>query len=593
MKLYSDKVMSYKDLRQDVLILPDNVLYREGIACGDALELSGEINDGIVLFRMVSKGCDLSKAACGYLAERFSGQPVEAAAADCRQLWTEIKADPDAYLAFWELNGKHELLTCLASPVRVLCEFFETMLTSAEISYSRADTIPNLDCDACVSSARINWSGKAENIVAAKKPRTYPTEYHRKWAAAAKLYLNEEEKAGLAALYQSMTDDDVEFLVHEKMFWSLYANLERCGIDISGDTRFKEFVYPLHRQYTVKRELRHIETYIRDEKLSAYFVKGAVSSGLYAMAQYRLHLDYDIICLTETAAFSLCSFLYRRGFRMFSGVFSLKWIDEADGRRCSGHFHLQKILNAQYKIIIDITFPAFPMGRIALFHPTARDNQIRPEDLLLVTVCHTFKHRNVFMKDINDAYMMLKGKELDLAYLYGNIVQYGLMRQVSLLFSFIFENYDLEKNQKAEIAAALHIDRSVLQKFPDWPYDEQSVYQVKRDDLDHRLHFGADHPRTYLFPIAVTKEIIQPDCLLWEDETLQVERYSDQIWRITSNGIEFYLFPMGVFMDSDYDVASKGRETVRAAAEAVLRSLGNPETYELPYAVRLRDNWYD
>ena len=590
MIFYSDTVTKYQDIKQEGLILPDNVTQREGIACGDAIDLSGEINNNIVRFHIISKGCILSRAACNFLYVHLSGLDVRDAYAECLAMAEKGRENRDNFLKSWGLQGRYDLFECLFSPVQVLRDFLRTMTTSPEMSYLRSDSLSNLDCDACVSSARINWNGKAENNIQPTPPRKYPTDYRRKWGIASKAYLNTEEKESLPILYSHMKDDDFDFLVHEKMLWAVYSNFEKNRVPIDHDQRFKEIAYPLHRQYVVKREISVVKGFINRNAIRSYFVKGARSAALYPKDFYRIHLDYDLICTDEESAFRLCNYLYDRGFRMFSGVFSLKWIDE-DGRKvCSGHFHMQKILDAQFRLVIDISFPAFPMGRISLFHPEIKDNEIRAEDLFLVTMCHAFKHRNVFMKDINDVYMMTRKFDMDSLYLRKRIMQCGLEDEASLLLSYILRNFDIPEAAYKD----LNLNLGICHDYPDWPYNEQSVYNIKRDNLDQRLLRGNDYPRTYLFPIFVTRALIdlqQARRVLGGGAT--VEDYSTSILRILLGRIEFYLFPMGLFMDSDFPVSNFGREAVRFAAQNILRLLGNPEYYELPYAIRQRDNWYD
>ena len=590
MIFYSNEIKKYSSILQEGIILPDNIMLREGIACGDAIELSGEINDNIVLFHMKSKGCILSKAACNYLYMHLSGLEVHEAYKKCLMMTTKWKKSRESFLRLWGLPRRYDLFDCLFSPFQVLKDFLNTMITSPELSYLRSDSLSNLDCDACVSSARINWTGKPEKTIQPKPSMKYSTEYHRKWGIASKVCLTDEEKQALSTVYSQMKDEDFDFLVHEKMLWAVYSNFERNNVPIEHDQRFKMIVYPLHRQYIVKREIPIIKKFITDENLKAYFIKGARSEALYPKDFYRIHLDYDLICLEEDSAFRLCNYLYTRGYRMFSGVFSLKWIDEDGKKVCSGHYHMQKILDAQFRLVVDISFPAFPMGRIALFHPEIINGEIRAEDLFLVTVCHTFKHRNVFMKDINDVYMMMCKYNMDSIYLKKRISDCGLDDEVSLLFSYISRNYGIPEF----FCKDLYSNPDIYKDYPDWPYNEQSVYNIKRDNLAQRLLKGKDYPRTYLFPILITVQLIKLDEALdvLRDKGVVV-KYSENILQILSHGIEFYLFPMGLFMDSDSSVSDFGRESVRFAATEIWQLLGNLEYYELPYAIRQIDKWYD
>ena len=70
---YSDKVRELFEYRNDRLLIPDLILEKEGIACGDKLIISGEIDDEILLFDFnYSKSCELSKAVCNYLIKNYN-----------------------------------------------------------------------------------------------------------------------------------------------------------------------------------------------------------------------------------------------------------------------------------------------------------------------------------------------------------------------------------------------------------------------------------------------------------------------------------------------------------------------------------------
>lgn len=73
--MYSPKILEYASKIFDDIVIPDEIVVSEGIACGDALVAQGEVNGDTVRFAiMVIDGCLLSRAMSTYLCVKGSGR---------------------------------------------------------------------------------------------------------------------------------------------------------------------------------------------------------------------------------------------------------------------------------------------------------------------------------------------------------------------------------------------------------------------------------------------------------------------------------------------------------------------------------------
>ena len=93
---YSDKIEELLKFRNDRILIPDLILEKEGIACGDKLVLSGEIDNNIILFKFnYSMACELTRAICNYIMKEYNDKKYDAVFID----------------AFKGLNAPFELTT--------------------------------------------------------------------------------------------------------------------------------------------------------------------------------------------------------------------------------------------------------------------------------------------------------------------------------------------------------------------------------------------------------------------------------------------------------------------------------------------------
>lgn len=91
--MYSDKINYYLNLDIDFLVLPDDVMLKEGVSCGDSIIILGENNKNHIDFKILSKGCELCTAVSNYLTSIYSGMPGEDIKHECTKLMQKIALD--------------------------------------------------------------------------------------------------------------------------------------------------------------------------------------------------------------------------------------------------------------------------------------------------------------------------------------------------------------------------------------------------------------------------------------------------------------------------------------------------------------------
>lgn len=595
MKLYSDIVEKYADYIQNNFLIADDVMMKDGVACGDYVTILGELDDGIMEFKIGVEGCKLCKAAANYLYEKYNNKDINYIIDETSALIRKIKDNQGILLDMFEVSELQNRFQCLYSPFEMLNAFAIQLKNKTVEIFEKEDTLGQLDCDACVVTGSVNWTGKENNVKKRPEEPVYPTEYKKNWGRVAKAYINDDEVQLLKKLYRDMTDEDFEYIRHGKMAQMIYSNLIKNQVDISSNPVWKNIIYQIHRKYIVQGEVERINTFISDNNLKIYSVKGGYNNELYTGKDVRVHLDYDYIAMSNRDAFYFANHLFANGYTIASGIFSLKKI-EMDGRTMySGHYHVRKIFNSQYKLVVDVNFPGFPMGRIDLFFPTISDGHITDEDQLIVTLCHAFKHKNVYMKDINDIYLMVKKRKLDYSAIKKRIDENKLQDYASILFAYIFQNYDLNDEIKGKLTKELDLDLELIVQKENWPFDGDEALEVKKNDLNERLKSGVDNQRLYLFPLAIFKkfqELNEEDINLIREQGYDIELLDENICRINIEGIKFVLLGIGIFMDTYSNVSNLGRKRIRCIVTEILDLIDAGDIHDIPYELDEMKVWY-
>ena len=597
MKIYSDIVEKYYNYKQDnTLIIADDIMVKDGVACGDFVPLIGELDEGIMEFKFVIKGCILCKAVANFLCEKYSCKDIDKTIEELKLLINKIKCNREYLLDMFDVHELANRFQCLYSPFEMLYSFATQLKNKKFETYEREDTLQSMDCDACVVTGDMNWGGRNETVKKKVEVKRYSVQYKKDWGTVSKLYLNADERELLKELYVEMTDIDFEYLRREKMEQTVYSNLIKNHIDISTNINWKNIIYQIQRQHIVKGEVERIKKYITNNDLKLYMVKGGYNNQLYTDKDVRVHLDYDFVAMSNRDAFYFASHLFDLGYTVENGIFSnfsLKMIENNGKTLYSGHYHVQKVFNSQYKLVFDVNFPGFPMGRVDLFFPQIVDKHISDEDQFVITLCHVFKHKVVFMKDINDIYLMLKKRNLNYGVLKKRLEENKLQDSVSILLMYIFENYDLDNELKSRLTKELDLDLNL--KLKNWPFDSEKVLDVKKHDLQERMKTMVDNQRVYLYPLAIFKkfqELDEDTIEIFKQHGYDIQILDENVCQIHMASIDYYIFGMGIFIDTYLDVTNISRNDIRLEVTKIMQSIDANDMYDIPYEVNPLEKWY-
>ena len=591
----------YSSIKCKKVIIPDDVLIRDGISCGDNIIIQGAVDDDILSFSFSSEACIQCEATLGYLYSKYNKKNINDVVTN---LTKDLKAAEDNFGTFChEIFGESGLREkCVMNPLKICKDFFEQIKGSTYNSCSVKNTKNDLDCDACVSTGRVNWRNTNPKYETQKHKETtssseFTLEYRKTWMPLAKTVLTAEEIATLRKIANSITYDDVIMFSKLKIEQMIFFNITKyCKDDISRNPIWKNIFYRQYRSVIVKQEIDILSRFIADNNLSAYFVKGAFMQLFYTSdTGIRNFLDYDILASSSGDAFQIATFLFRRGFKIFYSEFSIKYIQTSEGDGLyTGHFHLQKLVYNQYKIIIDINFPGFPMGRISLYFPLRFSNHsISNEDEFIITLCHLFKHKDVFMKDINDLYFLLNNN-LDFEYLKIQIERNKLEFFFSVAAKYIIDNYDLPDYIREKLSHTFGINTIKLNS---WPYDYNQVYNFKRTDLDMRNAEYVDNNRIYLFPLAVFSEFMKMNVKLENEFSCRFHKFTkldDNLYKLDEKDVIYWICGMGIFWDYSNNNRTYNRLDVTEVVNFIIEILGmQDKILYLPYYLTRQEKWFD
>ncbi len=583
---YPRKVTLLAKKRNQHIIIPDLVMKKESVACGDFISISGQIDDEILYVNCISEGaCIFSKACCNYLNDALYGKRVEEAREIINKLNFMVKGNIDALYEMFELDSQKyaHREDCLTSPIKLMNDFINAILTSSNyLENERINTKENLECDACVGACKIQWDvNKSKKI---NNQEGYPDEYLRKWLPLAKTTLSNDEIESLKINCESVSEDELQFLSDRTINSIVLDNIYK-NINISPSRKWKPAAYLIQKNEITRPYAERIKGYIRDNNLNMYFVKGFVTSKYYDNPSMRIHSDYDIISCSGEDAFILAHALIKDGYKIRPHLFSYKLLKIEGKRVVSGHFHLQKIIDDMYMLEVDISYPAFPLNRVDLFYPEQVDQEIRVEDQLIITVLHLFKHSHVFMKDINDIYQIIRKCNIDYQYLKRRICEKHINEYVNLVVSFIKHNYKSDVKID-EFVERMDIDDTIYKDNNDWPYVEESHIKIKKNDYEKRIINSPDEERIFLMPLVMFKEYVETRKL---GELLSAEMITEYLYRINKKGYALYLTGFGIFLDYTVDTRIVNRKEIISEIEEILKKLNITETMSIPYAT---DSFY-
>lgn len=203
--------------------------------------------------------------------------------------------------------------------------------------------------------------------------------------------------------------------------------------------------------------------------------------------------------------------------------------------------------------------------------------------------------KDVYMKDINDIYMMIKHKDLDYRIIGERLAQNGLEVFASILFGFIFKNYDLAAGKKDAIQCELKLDEKYMYLYENWPFDEKEAYEIKKEDLNQRLKKGIDNARVYLQPLYVFDEKerkIEEIYDAFKQKYAEAELDDYAIIRAVRSDCVLYVCAAGIFTDVYSIENGVDRLKLKEELRECLNTLGIYTYKPAPYSMEYLASWY-
>lgn len=568
---YSGVVDKLIEMEKHFILIPDLVLIKEGIACGDRLIIKGQVDKERLKFDIISsEACMLCKAASIDLMNEYNNLRVDVVYAEVKKQVDEFDRDKKLLfnkygLSVLDYSSREE---CLVAPYKLLLNLIEKM-QEKKLEYSTVpNTFESMECDACVSSCEINWTNKERKRMDHRGDRKYGSDYLSKWLPLGKIELLDDDLVMLRKMCASATESDLQFLSDYTMNSFVLKHLLDYAPDLI-DKKWKKSAYLVQKNEINKHYVEEIRKYIEREQLNIYFVKGYISQKFYTNPALRIHSDYDVIATNSIDAFKLASYLMNNGFSIRPNLFSYKPISHNEEEKISGHFHLQRIIDDTYLLEFDISFPGFPLNRVQLYYPRYFGGDISVEDQMIITLLHLFKHSNVYMKDINDLFYMMQS-DMDYDYLYKKIAEYDLEMYFQIVLDFILKNYP-RAFERIKTPFIEH-KKEVSEEYTNWPYDENIHKELKLNDYQNRIASSVEHERVYLYPVIIFKELYNVNAvkelsqygffLSWIDEG---------IVRCTYEKCEFYLTSIGVLIDSFIETSDVTRDDYIESIERAIQ----------------------
>ena len=581
------------------VIIPDDILIRDGIACGDYFIIQASIDDNFIHFIYKCDSCDNCKAIIGYIYKKYNYNPYISVLSEMQQLITDMSSDFDSTcLKIFGINNLRE--ECVLTPLKLIYKFFLGLGHLSIDEQTTKNTQSTLDCDACTSTSRINWQKKEVSCVNRGKVITtaeYPLEFREKWMPLSKIYLNEQEINSLRNHIGNVTNKDFLMLAKMKIDQMIFFNANKFQCTTMIPSIWKNLYYRQYRQELAKKEIIKIKSFLDRNHLHALFVKGAYMHDKYEGKGLRLFIDYDMVADSASTAFKIATFLFNSDYKIFYGEFSLKTICDNGSITTTGHFHLQKRIYNQYQIIIDINFPGFPLGRVSLYYPHQNDtNVIALEDEFIITLCHLFKHQDVFMKDINDLYILLCSN-INLSVIKDIVIKYNLGLFAYVALTYIKDNYDLPISTVKEIELLFITEEYQKYRFCSWPYNYNQVFNVKHIDFEIRTKEHQDIQRIYLFPLVIFNKfcsISKQTISSIEDKYCEVNLIARDLVSLTIEKNEYFITGMGIFWNYNNSIDNRNRTIIELILNELVKIMGmTNEIVFLPYYLENQSKWFD
>lgn len=581
-------------MKNSKLMLPNHIVVKDGLACGDKITLLYDFEDEIMRFQFVGEGCSYCNETCRFLQQKFNLQNVEYIVNECEVLLFNL-TDTLFFEKMLGMPYKRTRLECCFGPIRILrdCakESSEKVLSETRINLY----VDKMECDACAIRENVSWLyEKPSHEHGQFNVTPQRQEMLMKLGKLRGCNLDIQE---VRQLYETLDEDAFLFMEEYKLYPMVYQNLLKSGILKNDDSRWRLLVYQRQRTVVAYKEYAEICNFIKDNKYKVFGVKGSFTHQFYENKMMRNLTDFDFLAIDENEAFKVIEWLLNKDFCIFPDSFSLKRIKQNGEYRYTGHLHFQKILNLQYRMIVDINFTGFPMLRVASYVPKCKDGQITLECMIVVTLCHLFKHKEVFMKDLNDIYLMLTKKELVVSNLFRELDENGLRDLFAIVVDYYIREFDVPKDEDI----FWNIAEIILEEKKDygnWPYDKNIVECVKKAEYEKYAQDTSETERIYLHPVLIFKSFADVNEIgqtLEESEVLnisRVEKLTDWIVQYEIENIYFILTPIGCFLEMKEYYTESMKTKICQILELFLIEL-KQEYMDIPYAIAYEEEWLD
>lgn len=579
------------------LIMPSHIVIKDGLACGDRVTLLYDFEDDFMNFYIISNGCKCCEQMCRHLQKAANGKQCSLITKICNDMEQKLKNGEG--IAGIDDVIKVDRLGCYMSPVSILRECSMERTSGDEENNEKINLyVEKLDCDACATRENVSWLYQ--------KPRHIHGQYeisekNRKMLMRlGRLNIHDISRNEAMQLYESLGEAEFEFMEEYKLMPMVYQNLKKLEAIDLHDNRWRLLIYQYQRTIMAKSEIDKVNKFISDKKLEAYWVKGAFTKNLYEEPQMRNLTDFDLLVLNEIDAFTIIGWLLENDFNIFPDSFSLKKTVQGDKENYTGHLHFQKIINLQFRLIIDVNFTGFPMIRVASYVPIASGQGLALESFIVVALCHLFKHKEVFLKDINDLFILLSQNEYSLDILKKEIEKNGLAELFSVVLKFIKQDYAISDHSHMIYAVFEEYQELMDQvDLREWPYSDEDVRRIKTVYFEKYFKEQVDTQRVYLYPTLIFKKGICVEKFVnemkqgeFDEKIIRVSRLTDLIYRIQIGYIFLIATPVGIFLEMQENYEESMKPEIRKYLERIVEVSGS-EIMDIPYAIAFEERWLD
>lgn len=390
-------------------VLPDIIIENDGVSCGDRITLYVSIIGEAVHVGTATCGCLVCRTESDRMKREVSGRSL----ADVREFVQDM-AERGAASRHPGRGG------CASLPWESLVHAFERLQPAT--CFSERD---GFGCDACVTSYRPTWNPEPTAA------RTMPGTLRLLWSGLRRLDHQGQAAQRFGRMYapvprdefqtfaEALRPDDMRWLKRLRLAAPLYNAAIRDGVDsVALRPLLATALAQSVRQSAIAGERERILDIIATRRLAISPVKGTANAGLYPKDWVRPSLDFDFVAHSFEAAMELAhELVVGRGYRFVvhgSVPFSIKLVADDRGiDRVIGHFHVEAFIGGRHQVVVDISFPGYPIGKSALLDFSGLEPGQTAPLLPLIALLHMFKHEHAFAKDANDLHLLIEDTAFD------------------------------------------------------------------------------------------------------------------------------------------------------------------------------------